>query len=234
MGYESGLNAPNDAELMANVGVIADRLVAACTPEGSLGDTRILLERALVVAAEAQQLIAEQRRRIDQLEALSFKDELTGLYNRRAFDEHLRRAFAVADRHGTTGVVAFIDLDDFKAVNDRLGHPAGDAVLRHIAVLLRKNLRATDFVARLGGDEFAAVLEHTDAAGGQQRALAIERLLNAAVIRHGRLRIVVRASIGAAAFGPGDDAEAVLTLADERMYQAKRARLAPPHLRRTA
>ena len=238
MSYNGGLRLPTETELIENVGLIADRIVAACVSDGDEydRDTRILLERALIVAAEAQQRLAEQSQRIATLETLSFKDELTGLYNRRAFNEHFARTLAIADRHGTTGVLAFIDLDDFKGINDDFGHLAGDAVLRHMGELLTRNVRATDFIARLGGDEFAAILVHTNANGGRQRAAALKRLVNGTPVRHGKHRIAIRASFGVAPFDPGDDAEVVLARADEKMYANKRARAAttPSPLRQTA
>ncbi len=222
--YEA--TAEDTAELIENVGVIADRLLASCTPTVSEGDvdTRALLERALMVAAEAQQQLAAQSQRIATLEALSFKDELTGLYNRRGFYEQLQRSLAVADRLGTTGVLAFIDFDQFKAVNDGLGHQAGDTVLRHVARLLKSNTRTTDVLARLGGDEFAAILVHTPARSGRKRAQSLDRLLNASVVAFGESEIPVRASFGIKCFGPGDDVETLVARADAAMYRNKRAK----------
>lgn len=214
------------AQLIENVGQLAERLIAACaeeTTETEL-DPEDLLERALIVAAEAQQQLTEQKERIASLEALSFTDELTGLYNRRGFHEQLRRMLAVARRIDSTGVLAFIDLDRFKAINDGLGHRAGDAVLRRVAALLNDNVRATDVVARLGGDEFAAALVHTSAGYGQRRAEALEQLLNSSVVNYEGYEIPIRASFGIKAFGPKTEAEALLARADAAMYRRKRAK----------
>ncbi len=232
-----GAAAQQTAEIIENVGIVADRLLAACTHERAIGglDARQLLETALIVAAEAQQQLAAQRERIAALEAMTFTDELTGLENRRGFGRQLWRVLAVAQRHGGTGVLSYIDLDDFKEINDGLGHQAGDAVLRHVAVLLGNNVRATDFVSRIGGDEFAAILVHTGQRGGRRRAAALERLINGAVVEYGTFDIPVRASFGVTPFGPGDEAEALLARADALMYRVKRAkpRILHPWIRRT-
>ena len=238
MTHHSAAAAQQSAELIENVGHIADRLLATCASGGGNGGgvARSLLETALLVAAEAQQHLAEHQQRIATLEAMTFTDELTGLDNRRGFGRQLLRTLAVAERFGDTGVLAYIDLDDFKAINDGLGHQAGDAVLRHVATLLSDNVRATDFVARIGGDEFAAILVHTSPHGGRRRAGALERLLNVAVVPYGEFDIPVRASMGVKPYGPGDEAEALLARADTAMYRNKRVkpRILHPWVRRTA
>ena len=238
MTQHSAAAAQQSAELIENVGHIADRLLATCATGGGNGGgvARSLLETALLVAAEAQQHLAEHQQRIATLEAMTFTDELTGLENRRGFSRQLLRTLALAERFGDTGVLAYIDLDDFKAINDGLGHQAGDAVLRHVAALLSDNVRATDFVARIGGDEFAAILVHSTPRGGRRRAAALERLLNAAVVPYGEFDIPVRASMGVKPYGPGDKPEALIARADTAMYRNKRAkpRILHPWVRRKA
>jgi diguanylate cyclase (GGDEF)-like protein len=221
-----GNAAQQAAELIENVGLLAARLLAACAEEVAEPelDPKDLLERALIVAAEAQQQLTEQRERIASLEALSFTDELTGLFNRRGFHEQLRRILAVSRRIESTGVLAFIDLDRFKAINDGLGHVAGDAVLRHVANLLNDNTRATDVVARLGGDEFAAALVHTSPGYGRRRAEALEQSLNSSVVHYEGYKIPVHASFGIKAFGPDTEAESLLARADAAMYRNKRGK----------
>ncbi|MFQ5783821.1 MAG: GGDEF domain-containing protein [Alphaproteobacteria bacterium] len=224
MSIRQNLALQENAELIENVGLIAERLLAVCLPATAEADSRAIIERALLFAAEAEQRIAAQKDRINRLEALSFTDELTGLYNRRGFNEEFRRVLALADRLDSTGVLAFIDLDHFKVINDGLGHTAGDAVLREVAELLSKSVRATDVVARIGGDEFAALLVHTAAQCGRRRATALERQLNAAVVPYGEFEIPICASFGIKPFGSGDDAERLLAQADRAMYRKKRAK----------
>ncbi|MFP6745765.1 MAG: GGDEF domain-containing protein [Alphaproteobacteria bacterium] len=200
--------------------------MASCRPEAdSAGaDMRDLLERALIVAAEAQQQLAEQSRRILTLETLSYKDELTGLLNRRGFNQQLRQALALARRIESTGVLSFIDLDNFKAINDEPGHQAGEQMLGHVADLLDENLRATDVAARFGGDEFAIILIHTTPRSGRLHIAALEQEANSSLVTFEAAKIPVRASFGTVAFGCGDEANNLIDRADADMYRKKHAK----------
>jgi diguanylate cyclase (GGDEF)-like protein len=143
-------------------------------------------------------------------------DALTGLPNRRAFDERLATEIARVNRHGGLLTLCLLDLDRFKQVNDTRGHAAGDDVLRGVAGNLGQ-LRGEDSAYRLGGDEFALML--IEAAGlGAQRVT--ERIGHA--IRADRACDGVGASWGVAHFRPGDDAAAMLARADAALYAAKR------------
>ncbi len=226
MVHRQELLTPHSANLIENVGVIADRMVASCQTgaENAGASTRDLLERALIVAAEAQQQLTEQSQRISTLETLSYSDELTGLFNRRGFNEQLRHALAIARRLESTGVLTFIDLDNFKNINDDLGHQAGDEVLVHVANLLDENVRATDMAARLGGDEFAVILQHTTPRGGRRRAAMLEQLINGSTVDFEVAEIPVRASFGTIAFGADDEATNLIARADAEMYRRKRAK----------
>jgi len=147
-------------------------------------------------------------------------DLLTGALSRRGFFERLDDELARADRSHATFTVVVCDLDDFKALNDTEGHPAGDAALRAFAELLAGNLRASDSVGRLGGDEFGLILVGAD--GGD--ADATLRRLTAALDETGGRGIALRASFGAAAH-PADGAtgDELVAVADGRLYEAKRA-----------
>ena len=101
------------------------------------------------------------KRRTDELAYQATHDALTGVANRRAFEAQLQRALDSAAKRGCRHSLLFLDMDRFKAVNDSAGHAAGDALLRQLAVVLRKHLRERDVLARLGGDEFAVLLENT-------------------------------------------------------------------------
>ena len=116
---------------------------------------------AMRLAAEVERLereLAVARSQMAALEARADIDPLTDLPNRRAFERELVRSLAYVKRHGTDATLLYVDLDDFKRVNDRHGHSAGDAVLRAVASVLGRHVRASDVVARIGGDEFAVLL----------------------------------------------------------------------------
>ena len=152
------------------------------------------------------------------------RDALTGVANARAFLEAIDRELARMRRTASPLILAYVDLDHFKKVNDSLGHAAGDELLREVAGRLTESLRSVDLVARLGGDEFALLLPDTDAAAG---GIALERCheaVRAAVRNTPGLPADVGATIGAIVFRHAPpSAEAAIRAADDRMYRAKRA-----------
>ncbi len=198
--------------------------VGTATSETLATDLRDLLDQARRIAAEAERRLAEQSRRIAELEALSLTDELTGLFNRRGFDQMFERVARAAARDGHGGVLGYADLDGFKAINDRMGHPAGDAALRAVADILRVNVRPDDVIARMGGDEFAILLVRTNPADGLRRLATIEDVIAATPTRFGLHAVPVRASIGATTYGAGVDPAAALADADRAMYRRKQTR----------
>jgi diguanylate cyclase (GGDEF)-like protein/PAS domain S-box-containing protein len=170
--------------------------------------------------------ITERKRFEGQLQYLADHDALTGLFNRRRFEEELDRVLAAAERYGRHGAVLVLDLDGFKYVNDTLGHPVGDELIARLAGTLRAELRETDVIARLGGDEFGIILaEATD----EEATRVADKLLRAVErdgivadeSRHAR----VTASAGLAIFDGADglNAEELLVEADIAMYDAKEA-----------
>ncbi len=165
-----------------------------------------------------------------KLEEQSITDALTGLKNRRFFDERLNEEFRRAQRYGDYLALIMIDLDHFKDVNDRYGHPAGDVVLREAAALIRGAIRDPDICARYGGEEFAVILPKTHMAGALAVAERVWRELGAkqyALAGTGGAPVTVNvtASMGVA-FYPSTDissGELLLRFADQALYQAKRA-----------
>jgi diguanylate cyclase (GGDEF)-like protein len=157
-----------------------------------------------------------------ELRHLADHDPLTGLLNRRRFRSELDQYVSFTGRYGGRGAVMIIDIDGLKTVNDKLGHQAGDTLIRRVSDILRERVRATDLVARLSGDEFAVLMPQTDTAG----ALQLGEDLRAAVADGFPFAAEVDAatiSVGIAMFD-GDKrtaAETVLVAADEAMYQAK-------------
>jgi diguanylate cyclase (GGDEF)-like protein/PAS domain S-box-containing protein len=165
--------------------------------------------------------VSERLALLEQLRYQAFHDSLTGLPNRALFEDRLRRGLVRLRRSGGFAAVMFVDLDDFKTVNDGLGHAAGDELLQAIGSRLQDALRAQDTAARLGGDEFAVLLEDLV---DESEALAIaERVRHAlmpALTLAGHL-VTPSASIGVAFPGPEDTADELLRNADVAMYAAK-------------
>ena len=167
--------------------------------------------------------IQERKQFAGHLEYLADHDALTGLFNRRRFVRELSHQMSYAHRYGEGGAVLFLDIDNFKDVNDTLGHQAGDELIASVAHLLGERLRETDAIARLGGDEFAVLLPRV----GADEAAAVARGLMQAV-RQNPLRstgrpIALTVSVGIAPFhaGAGTTADDLLIEADLAMYNAK-------------
>lgn len=165
-------------------------------------------------------VVKESQRRV---EFLATHDELTSLPNRALFMDRIRQAVARSNRHEGLFAVLFVDLDNFKVVNDSLGHAAGDEMLKEVAKLLRECLRAADTVARFGGDEFALLIEETSAGETDMTARRIAEALGRSIVIGGQ-SFFVSASIGISMYpNDGEDAETLLKSADSAMYQAKEA-----------
>jgi diguanylate cyclase (GGDEF)-like protein/PAS domain S-box-containing protein len=157
-----------------------------------------------------------------RLEFLAHHDTLTGLPNRAMFSERAREAVAHARRHQKTAALLFIDLDNFKTVNDTLGHDVGDALLKIISSRLRASVRGDDFVARIGGDEFCVLLQ--DIADPREAAAVAQKLLQelGKSYRIGEHQVNSGGSIGIACVPQdGEDVATLLRLADLAMYRAK-------------
>jgi diguanylate cyclase (GGDEF)-like protein len=169
-----------------------------------------------------------------RLEEQSITDGLTGLRNRRFFDERLMEEFGRAQRYTDPVSLIMLDLDHFKRVNDRFGHQAGDLVLREAADLLRGSLRDPDIPARYGGEEFAVILPKTHVQGALAVAERVWRAIGNKTFRHALgegpgasppVELRVTASIGVAFFPSKDitSAELLVKFADEALYNAKRS-----------
>jgi diguanylate cyclase (GGDEF)-like protein len=177
--------------------------------------------RQIVRALAAHASVAIQNARLAEL---SFIDTLTGAYNRRFFMVRLEQELNRHTRYRQPLAVVLFDVDDFKPINDRFGHAAGDAALTTLSRLLSAQSRGFTVIARLGGDEFGAVLPQTSKEGALQYAERIRRLIEAYPFRHGRVTL----SIGVASLpedvpaSSGPVADALMHAADRALYEAKR------------
>jgi len=196
-------------------------------PDGSLLNAEMLatnlLEDSTVRGVVLNGRDVSERKRLEQqLTHQAFHDPLTGLANRALFLDRVSHALALARRQGRSVSVVYLDLDDFKKVNDSLGHGEGDRLLVAVAERLRSGGRVGDTIARLGGDEFAILIE--DAAGSEELVGAVERFqsaLNLPFMLSGN-EVSMSMSIGVASAMPDETADELLRNADMAMYSAKR------------
>ncbi len=181
--------------------------------------------RPAPLLAEIERLKAELARAqgtITELEARADIDPLLDILNRRGFERELKRALAYLQRYKGEAALLFIDLDGFKAVNDRHGHAAGDALLKAVARELTGHVRASDVVARLGGDEFGVLLWNLQAAQAAAKARELEAVIEAVDVAHGEARLAVGASAGVAALARQATPAQTIEAADQAMYARKR------------
>ena len=177
-------------------------------------------DRAGKLMEGTQYTLSQLHETINRLERVSDTDDLTGIYNRRAGEKRLAEEVARAERDLQTFQLAFFDVNDFKQINDKHGHSAGDAVISHIAALLQLNTRRGDWVARWGGDEFIVGLHRNRAL-----KMVMERIIKAVAaspceIAPG-LELRVQVSCGVAEYRFGSGPTGVLADADKAMYAAK-------------
>jgi len=171
------------------------------------------------LASRAGPALANARRFVDATR-LAELDSLTGLANRRVFHELLAREVARSRRYGRRLALIVLDLDDFKRINDRVGHLSGDAVLAEVGVRIRSCVRSTDIGCRVGGDEFAVILPESTRGDADHLAARIERAVGGEPIaKAGTLRI----SAGVAELSPDDTPADLFERADEDLYRAKSA-----------
>ena len=192
-----------------------------------LGDADLRFAARVVESAaaaiEKSQDHEESRHRESAMRQLAETDPLTGLFNRRALDERLKREVERATRYGTVLTCVMIDIDHFKAANDRFGHQAGDKVLAQFAEMLRREQRAVDTVARYGGEEFVVLLPETGSAGARLFADRILRRVTLAAFGPPEVPIALTISIGLATFPDerAGDADGLVQLADRNLLRAK-------------
>ena len=190
----------------------------------------VALLLALGLVSHILRLRAQVRARTRELETARQRaeteartDALTGLPNRRYFLEGLMRDLARAEREGLPLALLALDIDHFKDVNDRHGHPAGDEALRRTALTLQAHVRGSDIAARIGGEEFALACLNTDMDDARGLAERLRAAIEATVIEFGDHRFGFTISIGLSFHASGDDIETLLRKADEALYKAKQS-----------
>jgi diguanylate cyclase (GGDEF)-like protein len=179
---------------------------------------------AASLLAEIERLkreVAVARARIGELEARADIDPMLDILNRRGFERELKRAIAYVKRYGTQAALMFVDLDSFKAVNDRHGHGTGDALLKAVTRELVARVRASDVVGRLGGDEFGVVIWWVGEAEALVKARELEGLIEKVSVVHGQAQVQVGASVGVAPLLADATVNEIIANADRAMYARK-------------
>lgn len=188
--------------------------------------SRDVSEQGLAALQRLTAQLAEAQAKLEAAEALADRDTLAPVFNRRAFLRELHRTMSEVERYKTPAAVIYIDLDGFKSVNDAYGHSAGDAVLRHVGLLLTDSVRESDVVGRLGGDEFGIILNRATAAEAATKAQSLSDKINSSAILYAGVPHRIRASVGVHPIAMVEDPETAIARADEAMYAEKHARRA--------
>lgn len=166
--------------------------------------------------------VEKMRARIREAEKLADHDAMLPVLNRRAFMQELTRVVAYARRFQEPAGLAYLDIDNFKQINDTYGHAAGDAALRHMVDIIVGNVRETDVVGRLGGDEFGVVLVRSDEASSHSKAEALRLLISMHPLMMDGTEIPMSISVGAIAIDGKLEPQEALAMADKAMYSVKR------------
>jgi diguanylate cyclase len=182
-------------------------------------ELRGMREKAQTTEAE----IAKLHRELDRVSAQARHDPLTGALNRQGLDEALERELSKVRRQDTPLCMALLDIDNFKTINDKLGHATGDAALTHLATVAREAMRPQDTLARYGGEEFVVLLPDTALESGIEAMTRLQRELTRRFFLAGTEKVLITFSAGVAQLGSNETGHDAIRRADQAMYLAKRA-----------
>jgi diguanylate cyclase len=203
-------------------GVVREMVEESRTVQALVQQTQSRLQEEHSRASELTSRVTELEGELRRLSSEVSTDQLTQIANRRgllqAFDAERSRV----EREGAALAVGLLDIDNFKRLNDELGHAAGDEALRSLAAVVSKTLRPTDMVARYGGEEFVVLLPATPVDEGQQILTRLQRSLSGGLFMHESKPVFVTFSAGVTAYRVGESIEAALERADQALYEAKR------------
>ncbi len=171
-----------------------------------------------------RQELAQHRRRMAQLETEADHDVLVPCLNRKAFVREMSRILSFVERYGLPASLIYIDLDNFKEINDRHGHAAGDAALLHVCEVIRGHIRESDLIGRLGGDEFGLLLAKANQREADMKADLICQIIKASPLVWAGRAVPISFTTGAYEFKAGENPAEAMARADRAMYERKKAR----------
>ena len=203
--------------------VVASLLADAAEMREQMERTHDELNAARKIAEESSQRIITLEGELTVVSGLVRVDPLTQVLNRRGLEEAFAVQKSTAERGNQPLAVALLDIDDFKKLNDTLGHHAGDLALKHVTDLVHGTLRPCDTVARFGGEEFVILLKATDSAGAATVMKRLQRQLTRAIFLHNDAKTLITFSVGITSLVPGENWDAVISRADAALYAAKAA-----------
>ncbi len=203
-------------------GVVREMVEETRTVQALVQQTQGRLHEEHAKASELTQRVGELEDELRRLSSEVSTDQLTQIANRRGLLQAFEAERARVERGAAGLAVGLLDIDNFKRLNDELGHAAGDEALRSLAAVVSKTLRPTDMVARYGGEEFVVLLPQTPIDEGQQILTRLQRSLSGGLFMHEDKTIFVTFSAGVTDYRPGETIEAALERADQALYEAKR------------
>ncbi len=203
-------------------GVVREMVEETRTVQALVQQTQSRLQEEHARASELTARVGELEGELRRLSNEVSTDQLTQIANRRGLLQAFDAERARVEREGAALAVGLLDIDNFKRLNDELGHAAGDEALRSLAAVVSKTLRPTDMVARYGGEEFVVLLPATPVDEGQQILTRLQRSLSGGLFMHENKQVFVTFSAGVTAYRVGEAIEAALERADQALYEAKR------------
>ena len=203
--------------------VLAEALEATRNIQLSAQRSRDELQTTRLRVTEAEQRIKQLQSELDKAAELVRQDPLTGALNRRGLEDVFRKESARAERRKTSLCVALLDIDNFKKLNDVLGHEAGDTALVHLVSIIRQTMRPQDTAARFGGEEFIILLPDTELEAATQTIQRLQRELTKHYFLHGNQKVLITFSAGVTEYQAGEQQAEVFKRADDAMYEAKKS-----------
>ena len=202
-------------------GVIAEVMAETRSIRTTTQQTRDELQATRERVEEAEKRVSSLEEELARASELVRHDQLTGALNRRGLEEVFDKEINRAQRRQTPLCITVIDIDNFKKLNDSLGHQTGDAALIHLVETIKEELRPQDTVARFGGEEFVILLPESDLENSRQVIVRVQRALTKKYFLHDQQRVLITFSAGVTELTPDDSRDAAIKRADALMYQAK-------------